>query len=94
MNFSVKNFFSKCDDGNYFQGKFYFEGAISGDNFPQRQLSSGAIIRGGAIMQGAIIPGAIFLGVNCPRTILYALSFKTGIFMPFASSFNAANQLM
>ena len=78
MNFSVKNFFSKCDDGNYFQGKFYFEGAISGDNFPQRQLSS----------------GAIFLGVNCPRTILYALSFKTGIFMPFASSFNAANQLM
>ena len=83
MNFSVKNFFSKCDDGNYFQGKFYFEGAISGDNFPQRQLSS-----------GAIIPGAIFLGVNCPRTILYALSFKTGIFMPFASSFNAANQLM
>ena len=34
MNFSVKNFFSKCDDGNYFQGKFYFEGAISGDNFP------------------------------------------------------------
>ena len=47
MNFSVKNFFSKCDDGNYFQGKFYFEGAISGDNFPQRQLSSGAIIRGG-----------------------------------------------
>lgn len=65
--------------GGNFRGQFSLEAIILGGNCPG----------GGGIMQGAI-----FLGVNCTRTIVYALSFKTDIFMPFACSFNAANQLM
>ena len=57
------------------------------------QFSLEAIILGGNYPGGGgIMQGAIFLGGT--RTIVYALSFKTDIFMPFACSFNAANQLM
>ena len=77
-----------------FKGNFILRGQFQGTIFLRGNYPRGQLSGGGAIMQGAIIPGAIFLGVNCPRTSLYALSFKTGIFMPFASSFNAANQLM